>query len=266
MFLNSLKSIAKQSLFNLKINLSEIQIDLLRHSFFRMQHIFGSVLHSNNLQKLAALYDAGKHAWYPQLYMKHFSDIRHKKLNILEIGVGGYSEPKSGGGSLRMWRTYFPNSRIFGIDIYDKKFHEEPRIKIFQGSQSDKNFLENVVHEIGNIDIIIDDGSHVNEHVILSFKTLFPLLNTNGIYVIEDTQTSYWPEFGGLSTELNSECTTMGFFKKLVDGLNYEEFLCEAHVPSYFDKHIKAIHFYHNLVIIEKGGNDDGSHILSKRF
>ena len=44
-----------------------------------------------------------------------------------------------------------------------------------------------------------------------------------GIYVVEDTQTSYWRE--GHVTERNNPNTTMGFFKSLVDGLNWEDTL-----------------------------------------
>jgi hypothetical protein len=51
-------------------------------------------------------------------------------------------------------------------------------------------------------DIIIDDGSHVNEHVITTFEYLLPILNNEGLYVIEDTQTAYWPEYGGSSHHL----------------------------------------------------------------
>ena len=88
-----------------------------------------------------------------------------------------------------MWKAYFPESRIFGIDIYDKKYRRR-RIRTFQGSQTDANFLKRVVEEIGPVDIIIDDGSHYNTHVIASFQTLFRLLAPKGIYVVEDTQTS----------------------------------------------------------------------------
>ena len=117
-------------------------------------------------------------------------------LNILEIGIGGYDDPRSGGGSLRMWRTYFPNSR-FPIDIVDKSPHDERRITTFMGSQTDEEFLADVIGRIGKVDIIIDDGSHRNDHVLQSFRFLFPLLDNGGIYVVEDTQTSYWTEYGG---------------------------------------------------------------------
>jgi hypothetical protein len=156
-----------------------------------------------------------------------------------------------------MWRTYFPRARIFGIDLYDKSPHDESRIKTFRGSQVDMEFLERVMREIGTVDIVIDDGSHINDHVLQTFEFLFPHLAEDGIYVIEDTQTSYWPEFGGSSSDLNRTDTSIGYLKQLVDGLNYQEFKLPGYVPNYFMRHIVAIHFYHNLVFIEKGHNNE---------
>ena len=42
----------------------------------------------------------------------------------------------------RMWKRYFLNGQIFGLDIYDKSPQEENRIKIFKGSQVDFDFLD----------------------------------------------------------------------------------------------------------------------------
>jgi hypothetical protein len=140
---------------------------------------------------------------YIEYYENMFRPLRKKKLNILEIGIGGYDKPQNAGESLRMWKDYFPNSTIYGIDIYDKSFHQKKRIKIFQGSQNDPDFLKFVAKQIGNINIVIDDGSHVNEHIITSFTTLFPFLSNNGYNVIEDIQTSCWPHLGGNWKNLN---------------------------------------------------------------
>lgn len=229
-----------------------------------------SFINSKNLNNLAIVFGSDKFGYhhYIQHYQNHFAKIRHLKLNILEIGIGGYDKPENGGQSLRMWKAFFPSSNIFGIDIYDKSCHDEKRIKTFRGSQVDFDFLKNVKDEIGNIDIIIDDGSHFNEHVVATFKFLFPLLSENGIYVIEDTQTSYWEEVNGVkwggSSDLDSPNTLMNFFKSLVDGLNFEEYTLEGYKPNYFDRHIISIHFYHNLIFIYKGLNNEGSNILKK--
>jgi demethylmacrocin O-methyltransferase len=201
---------------------------------------------SNNLRKLAFINntDKGSHG-YVEFYDKYFRSLRKKKLSILEIGVAG-------GGSLRMWKYFFPKSMIYGIDICDKSALQEKRITIFKGDQSDEVFLRDVFSKIGSLDIIIDDGSHMNAHVISSFRTLFPLLNEGGVYVVEDLQTSYWPKYGGDNENLQNPKTTMNYFKSLTDGLNYQEFRRKDYEPSYFETHIASIHFYHNMIVIYK--------------
>jgi len=236
------------------------------------KHIVYSLLYRNNLRNLAMAFRTDKEGphFYARHYQHHFHQLRRSKINLLEIGIGGYKDPKAGGNSLRMWKAYFANGNIFGIDIHDKAYHDEKRIKTFKGSQIDEEFLRNVVAEIGGIDIVIDDGSHYNDHVIKTFKILFPLLSPIGIYVIEDLQTSYWDEVAGDkwggSSDLKAAHTSMNFLKSLVDGLNYEEFTVDEYTPTYFDRNIISIHFYHNLSFIYKGDNNEGSNVLGERF
>lgn len=223
---------------------------------------------SNNLTALAEIHGTDKwgYHWYTPHYARHFGPIRHRRLKILEIGVGGYEDPNAGGASLRAWKYYFPRSEIYALDLYDKSPLQEDRIRIFQGSQNDPDVVRDVVREMRRVDIVIDDGSHVNEHVLTSFRTLFPLLETDGIYVIEDTQRSYWPDFGGDSYDLNNPSTMMTFLKGLIDGLNYEEIARKGYEPTYFDKNITALHFYHNLAFVYKGRNAEGSDMARNRL
>jgi len=207
-------------IFNrLKTSLNEDrQIKLRRFQslhFRYLQHIVCRLFFCSNLKFLSEFYGTDKWGshWYVKNYEKHFSSIKNKKLNILEIGIGGFREPEFGGGSLRAWRTYFPKSKIYGIDIYDRRVNNERRIKTFKGSQIDIEFLSNVVDVIGKIDIVIDDGSHENEHVLRTFQFLFPRLSENGFYVIEDTQTSYWPSYGGSKENLIILIPLWGFSK-----------------------------------------------------
>lgn len=209
--------------------------------------------HRKNLKALATLYETDKHGFhdYMPAYQIHFENFRKRPLNLLEIGVGGFEDSNKGGHSLRMWKSYFKRGNIYAIDIVDKSSLQESRIKIFKGSQDDPKFLKETVQAIGNIDLIIDDGSHLNEHVIKSFKFLFPLLNQGGVYAIEDTQTAYWSSLGGGHPSDHNLQTSMNYLKSLVDGLNYKEFKWD-YEPTFMDEHIKSIHFYHNLVFIFK--------------
>ena len=207
-----------------------------------------------DLKMLATIYGTDKwnHHWLAQHYQDLLCRIRRKRINFLEIGVGGNANPRDGGRSLRMWRAYFPKGRIYGIDINDKRPHDRGRIRTFKGSQADAQFLDAVVHEIGKIDVILDDGSHLNSHMIFTFQHLFPHLAAGGIYIVEDTQTSYWPGFfEGNETDRNDPATAMGYFKSLTDGLNWREFK-NSYTPNYFDLNIESIAFYHNLIVIKK--------------
>lgn len=212
---------------------------------------------------------AKKHAsdkWGSHFYTPHyhafFQHLRQEPIRLLEIGVGGYKDPNKGGESLRMWKEYFPNAQIVAIDIYDKKAIEEERIRIYQGSQVDMDFLEEINREAGPFDIIIDDGSHINSHIIETFKALFPKLRQDGIYVVEDIQTSYWENFGGDSFNLKRKRTAMNYFKQLLDSLNYEEIDNPWFKPGYFDRNIVGMSFFHNMVFIQKGENNEGSNII----
>jgi len=219
-----------------------------------------ALLFNRSLTMLATIYmsDKWNYHWYAQHYEDLLRKCRRQKLNLLEIGIGGYDNPRAGGNSLRMWKDYLPNSHIFGIDIYDKSPHDQHRIKTFRGSQADPVFLDKVVHEIGKIDVMVDDGSHENEHILFTFSHLFPLLADGGLYVIEDVQTSYWKEFGGNETDRSDPATAMGYFKSLLDGLNWEEFR-GSHEPNYFDLNIKSMAFYHNMIAIRKGSNKENA-------
>jgi hypothetical protein len=42
--------------------------------------------------------------------------------------------------------------------------------------------------------------------------------------------------------------------------MNHIEYARPDYMPSYFDQHIVAMHFYHNLVFIYKGHNDEQQH------
>jgi demethylmacrocin O-methyltransferase len=222
--------------------------------------------HGNNLNRLATIYGTDKYGshFYTPHYMTHFRKYKYRRINLIEIGVGGYADPVAGGNSLRMWKRYFPFGSIYSIDIYDKSSLEERRIRIFTGSQVDRDFLMTVHDRTGDFDLIIDDGSHINEHVIQSFEMLFPFLREGGTYVIEDTQTSYWPDFGGDDRRLGNPRTTMGFFKSLSDCVNYREFAAPDHEPSYYDQNVTAVHFYHNLIFVCKGKNIEESNIVGE--
>ena len=195
---------------------------------------------------------------YMQIYERHFKKFRHKPIHLMEIGIGGYSSPNEGGESLRMWKEYFDKAQIYGIDMFNKEALQEDRIHTFQADQTEHDILQRYIGYAKGMDIIIDDGSHINKHQIGTFKALFPMLNDGGIYVIEDLETSYWPSFGGMFPLIEENSgNTMDYLKDLTDGLNHKNFFDPDFQPSYEDIWIKSIHFYPSIVFIYKGKNKE---------
>ncbi len=212
------------------------------------------LLDQTDLTTLAKIYKTDKwgHHDYTPVYEQWFSPFRHQPIRLMEIGVGGYAKPRHGGDSLRMWKRYFPKGQITGIDLYDKSALTECRIKIYQGDQTDPVFLQHVHDQEGPFDIIIDDGSHFQSHIIASFETLFPLMSSGGIYAIEDTQTSYWPKFEGSTAEMDRIPSAMNYFINRVHVVNRSEWLKDESHPDLPDQGIASIAFYHNLIVVVK--------------
>lgn len=88
-------------------------------------------------------------------------------------------------------REVFPNAtHIVGVDVNpDCKKYEDLSNNIFVeiGDASSPQFVEFLINKYGCFDIVLDDDSHINKEVIRSFELLFPSLNDNSLYVVEDT-------------------------------------------------------------------------------
>lgn len=189
---------------------------------------------------------------YLRKYEKYFFLNRNDKIKILEIGV-------QDGASLRTWKEYFFNAQIFGLDINPEcKKYEEERITIEIGSQTDENFLKEVCNQYGPFDVIIDDGSHINSHVIFSFKVLFNYLKPQGLYLVEDTTTSYWESYGGSP---KGPDTMISYFKEIIDEVNFGGEMLESGPKFYAREDSKLIKQFEM-----KGYNPIGIQIESINF
>ena len=186
------------------------------------------------------------HKWkhYFPVYERHFAPFVSRSVTLLEIGCGD-------GGSLQMWKRYLgPHAQIVGIDIEPRCAEfEDDQIAVRIGSQDDSAFLDRVVAEFGPLDIVIDDGSHVQAHVAASFAHLYAGMSKNGVYLVEDLHTAYWPDFGG---GLGKPDTFIGIAKGLIDELNADH-TRDGHAATEFTRTTHAVCFYDSIVVFERG-------------
>jgi hypothetical protein len=193
---------------------------------------------------------AHNHHDYARFYDSILSPMRHTARRVLEIGV--YE-----GGSLRMWKEYFDNAMVYGIEIMTERKFDSPWIKTYIGSQTDEAFLATVP---GTFDVIVDDGSHLSCDQICTFEIMFKRVNSGGFYIVEDTSCSYWIDF----TPGNGP-TAVEYFKSLVDHVNMHGFSVDGKFDrnrdlllqhkadaSEWERTIDYIIFYNSAIVIKK--------------
>jgi len=183
------------------------------------------------------------HKWkhYFPAYERHFSRYVYRPLVFWEIGCGR-------GGSLQMWKRYFgPHAQIVGLDIRPECSElQEDQIAVRIGNQSQASFLDRVLQEFGVPDIVLDDGSHKMDQVIATFRHMYPRLDRNGVYLVEDVHTAYWEQYGG---GLRRTGTFIELCKELIDELNG----VHAGIASEFTHSTLSMHFYDSIVAFERG-------------
>ena len=194
----------------------------------------------------------GKWAHYLEIYDALFARFRSKPdLGLLELGV-------SQGGSLELWKKYFhPKAKVAGIDLDPRCRFKLENLRVFVGSQDDRKVLKKAVKWLGQLDIVIDDGSHRSEHQNASLDYLFPLLGEGGLYVCEDLHSNYWPLYQG---GYRKRGTFIERMKSLIDDLH-----TWAHRRKPADcilaGQVFAIHIYDSMIAIEKRTLPPPAHI-----
>lgn len=187
------------------------------------------------------------HKWmhYFDIYDRHFRRFRGKKIVVLEFGVNQ-------GGSLQMWRHYFGRrARIYGVDIDPRcAALGGRRIKVFIGDQEDREFLRQIVAKIGPIDVVIEDGGHRMGQQIATFEEIYPAMTSDGVFLIEDLHTSYWPRFGG---GYRKPGTFIEYAKNLTDQLNAWHSKSPELKVDEFTRTTRSMHFYGSIIVFERG-------------
>jgi hypothetical protein len=191
---------------------------------------------------------------YAKVYEHYLWSWRDAKFTLLEIGVAS-------GASLKMWKEYFPNASIYGID--NNPDCAKVADNVFIGDQTDATFLTEVIGKIGKPHIIIDDGGHIGAQTVRTFQNLFQHVASGGHYVVEDTHCFYHPLYSEGAYREGDRSFAYKFFSDLayhVDiagrgmtgnverALNWHD---KPAVPDYSHM-LKAMHIHTSLWWFEK--------------
>lgn len=126
-------------------------------------------------------YDLG---YIEHFYNRLFTPRQQNTSSLLEIGI--YQ-----GHSLKLWRDYFTNANIHGLDVnHCAEIVNQPRIY--------PKFLDAYCFETIRLlsdqqfDIIIDDGPHTLESLKFYCENYIHLVKPGGIFVVEDIIDLRW--------------------------------------------------------------------------
>lgn len=129
---------------------------------------------------------------YLTTYNNLFFNKKNSCKHFLEIGIDH-------GGSIKLWTDYFKNATVHAIDI--KKYEDiwdelKNKENIVLHTSTDaynvKFFTETFFNPNVKFDIIIDDGPHTLESMILFLNTYIHVMEEDGILVVEDVQDMSW--------------------------------------------------------------------------
>jgi len=212
---------------------------------------------NNSMLQYGQLYNTDKvtHHEYHKYYEPVLKPFYNSHGSIIEIGLGT-------GVSLPMWKNLFKYAHIYGVD---KEYENrgDDRHTIYKADQSKMNDLNNLKKSLTdkNVFFINDDGSHIPEHQLLTFNTLFPIVAEGGFYIIEDIETSYWTrgECYGYKTNYGYKHpnSMIEIFKEAADIINREFIVDKTRLSNkiqHYD-YIESITFARNCIIVKKNYN-----------
>lgn len=100
---------------------------------------------------------------------------------------------------------------------------------------------------MGDVDVVIDDGSHHMSDIQTSFEHLFPKINFGGIYIIEDLHTSFWKSFGG---GFRSKRNFLRYITRYIMAMHHSYH--QGFKQSSRISHISSLHIYDSIVVFNK--------------
>jgi predicted O-methyltransferase YrrM len=133
--------------------------------------------------------DSDKHYWhrYTETYRAAFAVLGTVRRAV-EFGVFH-------GASIRWLAECFPCAEIVGADILPRQadWPSDIRISYRQVDQADRAGVRTMLDALaGDVDLMIDDGSHIPQHQASCLAEGMPHVRAGGLYILEDICTSHF--------------------------------------------------------------------------
>ena len=185
---------------------------------------------------------------YAKIYENVFADLKNASINILELG-------SFYGNAAAAFYFYFDKAYIYSGDVYPDLFkYKSNRIKNFYVDSSSRNSLiNNLLSNKNNFDIIIEDASHMLKDQILSLFMLFPLLNSGGLFIVEELD---FPETRDDMKINQTKPDLKQILKNILNNLDFNSIYINDEEKKYFLENFLSIEIkkgnFNEIAIIKK--------------
>jgi tetratricopeptide (TPR) repeat protein len=150
---------------------------------------------------------------------------------------------------------------VVGVDINENcRQHAGGRRIVEIGSQADPNFLDALGKKY-RPQVIIDDGSHKTDHMILSYQKLWPYLAAGGIYIVEDVSAQAGKHSASLQG--TSYPTALDYFQRLSYVVS-----CPAAQVDFdrrFASNVDGIEYFYGAIALHKTVEPEQDPIARRR-
>ena len=187
----------------------------------------------------SAPYKSTKRSSYFWVYDLLLEKYVGKPVTVVEVGV------LNGGGLFMLRQLLGESARIIGVDLNPEcKYFEKYGFEIYTLNQSNPVEWKAFFEKIGPIDVLIEDGGHTNKQQINTAIHSIEYIIDGGIYVSEDTHTSYWREFGN-----PSKWSFVEFAKSIVESINGRGPNVNTRI-RHFAERISSVQFFESMVCL----------------
>ncbi len=132
---------------------------------------------------------------YTTIYEKYMDPVRLNNISLLEIGICDHRFPFA---SPKMWLQYFKSPTLYCVDNFWGQSLNQINVNMLnelganfiyadQSNENDWKEIQQLLHN--KIDFLVEDGSHLPPHMMLSLYHSIPILKPGAFYFMEDIAT-----------------------------------------------------------------------------
>lgn len=205
--------------------------------------LFNLPIKNESLKDLAQRFPVDRDYAYQFLskYELVFSQLQNVRT-VMEIGVHNH------GNELEIWNRYFESAQVIGVNREFHQLNNDLRnVSLVKVNFDDDEDFTRFINKYSSVDIVIDDYTNKMEDQQRLLARLFKSLTPNGIYIIEDLQTSRQCKQSQTNWGDPTKTTTLEMLETFISSGTITSDYMTPEEQSYVQDHIANCEIYEGV-------------------